>query len=527
MPIFRRKSSRSGKEGDEEPGVPELDVLKLPGNRSLVSLAGPHRYGTGFETTAEAGPGKDIANAGEMSGANTLPRAQPSKGGRTPITPPMTPPTVNQEREGAQKTQSPLVPAYHRPWTKELAASKMGEGGPQPSLQQKEAPQDDQPRLASPSKRNAGPPPSAYAMHKSTLSTASSSSGLYSVMGLPLDFRVSPNLQPQQSPSQRKSMVDAARKMSLKRSKAPSELNIMVVGGRATGKTSWIRTLLSTCDLSVCSEEARLGEKVFIRFASESQLTVLRRRQPPLPLVCRRMRIIARGKQRHRHRYAHGRSIFSTASNCRAGPFFLFKRLSLADNQHRVGRASVGRRQSCLLRAQARAQNSMSPSATLLATISALKTNSRQNERRLRYSDTSRASSTAPSSKSPRCRGRRVATTMSISFSTLLIPSTSLKGRLRDEPIGKGCVSSDCKEGSAARARLQPTPRQQRGLLTSLVHEARPQPERRIWLQSARGRRLHPPMRSALQLNGPSPCRGATRTPPRASATLVRRRWRF
>lgn len=57
--------------------------------------------------------------------------------------------------------------------------------------------------------------------------------------------------------------VDMERRMALKRSKAPLALNIMVAGAKNSGKTSWIRTLLSTCDLSQSREEVKRAAMLF------------------------------------------------------------------------------------------------------------------------------------------------------------------------------------------------------------------------------------------------------------------------
>lgn len=303
MPIFRRRSSsrsNTNKDAERERNTgspPSLDLLNLSGNLSLVNLVSSQqdarseagKGGNGYfdPVTTSVPPaavsGKDVPSSKGVS-LNTFPkRTAPKVTSKAVFTPPATPPTTGKTQdETTQKTQSSNVPAYHRPWPKASSPSTQppSQSFPPPLAAQQRSPSQhqsaspgqgrgDQPHFASTTtttpKRHVGPPPSAFAMHKSMLASTGdgingNGGGAYSVMGQPLDFRVSPNLPSQQSPSQRKSMVDAARKMSLKRSKAPNELNIMVVGSRATGKTSWIRTLLSTCDLSACSEEARQGE---------------------------------------------------------------------------------------------------------------------------------------------------------------------------------------------------------------------------------------------------------------------------
>ena len=73
------------------------------------------------------------------------------------------------------------------------------------------------------------------------------------------------------SPDASRRAVDVARRMSLKKSKAPAKFNLLIVGGQGTGKTTFIRTLLDTLDLSACTPDVRRGEScaqppVSIRF---------------------------------------------------------------------------------------------------------------------------------------------------------------------------------------------------------------------------------------------------------------------
>lgn len=84
------------------------------------------------------------------------------------------------------------------------------------------------------------------------------------------------------SPQQRRQMIETGRRKSLKRSRAPTELNVVVAGACNTGKTSWIRTLLSTCDLSRCPIEAIEASSLFGIHHDNGHPT--RCTDPPTPL---------------------------------------------------------------------------------------------------------------------------------------------------------------------------------------------------------------------------------------------------
>ncbi|CAO1628064.1 unnamed protein product [Parajaminaea phylloscopi] len=83
-------------------------------------------------------------------------------------------------------------------------------------------------------KRDRGPPPSSFP--------------LLSSYNMASDFRVSPTAhaaaQSQPTPQTVRRIVDSARVQSLRKSRAPTRLNIMVVGEAATGKTLFLRSLL-------------------------------------------------------------------------------------------------------------------------------------------------------------------------------------------------------------------------------------------------------------------------------------------
>lgn len=138
---------------------------------------------------------------------------------------------------------------YHLPWTRNLVRD---DTGGMAGLDQSET-NGNSSIPPSASKRKMGPPPSA----------ANNPHGLPALFNRSNDFRISPNSIPQPTASQRRHVMDVARSQSLRRAKAPAELNLMVFGASGTGKTSFIRTLLATCDLSLCTDEAKKAAALF------------------------------------------------------------------------------------------------------------------------------------------------------------------------------------------------------------------------------------------------------------------------
>ncbi len=62
------------------------------------------------------------------------------------------------------------------------------------------------------------------------------------------------------SPDAARRAVDMARRKSLKKSKAPHTFNVLLIGAKGAGKTTFVRTLLDTVDLGACSLQARRGK---------------------------------------------------------------------------------------------------------------------------------------------------------------------------------------------------------------------------------------------------------------------------
>lgn len=63
------------------------------------------------------------------------------------------------------------------------------------------------------------------------------------------DFRVSPFSKPTLNPAQQRKAHELGRSLSLKKSKIPKNLNLLVAGAKNSGKTSWIRSFLETLEL--------------------------------------------------------------------------------------------------------------------------------------------------------------------------------------------------------------------------------------------------------------------------------------
>lgn len=277
MHLFRRKD----KHPSPQPGAPEIPGLNLPGNQSFVSLAGAHRYGV---TDRQAGAAAGTDMDGKGANGSTLPSAMPTdrkfgtmqnlSSAQSGQPDKSTPATVGHQPQSSSMSRSMSQGAvpYHLPWTRNLTmeqgkatdAAKDGEAIEQADTAKDKpkgrevssatAPLTSPQSTTTASRRKMGPPPSAF--HNA----AGSLPGLFNQ---PLDFRTSPASLAQPSPSQRRQVIDTARRMSLKRSKAPIELNLMLVGATGTGKTSFVRSLLATCDLSLCSDESKVAAAMF------------------------------------------------------------------------------------------------------------------------------------------------------------------------------------------------------------------------------------------------------------------------
>lgn len=267
MPFFRRKEKTSSR----PPTAPEIPKLVLTGDQSLADLgAGLDEHSHSTSTTSN-GTGKhanghsasippSAANttvsqkARNRSIAETNSSLQQSRKYDTinhlaNIKPQDSRHTIghNPKSGSLARSMSQGAVPYHLPWTRDLVHDDSGGMG---SFDQNN---NQQSIPASSSRRKMGPPPSA----------ANNSHGLAALFNRPTDFRISPNSIPQPTASQRRQVIDTARSQSLRRAKAPAELNLMTFGATGTGKTSFIRTLLATCDLSLCTDEAKRAASFF------------------------------------------------------------------------------------------------------------------------------------------------------------------------------------------------------------------------------------------------------------------------
>lgn len=274
MPLFKRSLSQKGRtakaEGGTNDGGPPSQAflgLNLSPGASLGSLVGPDHW------EPQSAPGSE---------------ATPAPSSNAPLMP-SAPPTGSAGRSSRSESLTQPRP-YHRPWNRDLgpveggADSNEGSGakeemtmGEAPASKEEvgaqtlSSPSSPNGRAAlprswsrgSPQKKKTGPPPSAYSARLVSMASVGVDAEPESASPPPLNFRVSPNAVPTSTPAQTKRMIDTARQVSLRKSKAPSELNIVVTGARMTGKTSWIRTLLSTLDLGFCSDETRLAASHF------------------------------------------------------------------------------------------------------------------------------------------------------------------------------------------------------------------------------------------------------------------------
>lgn len=268
MPLFRRKEKATY---SRPPTAPEIPKLDLSDTQSLVNLDnglntsnGNNKQSNGHpQSVAVANANVDVAQGGRvMSMVDVKPSLQESRKYETmndlaakniKLTQEESRNTIGHKSNSSSLSRSMSQGAvpYHLPWTRNLVRDDTGgmaglDQGNNTSNQSQSIP-------PSTSKRKMGPPPSA----------ANNPHGLAALFNRPTDFRVSPNSIPQPTASQRRHVIDAARSQSLRRAKAPAELNLMVFGATGTGKTSFIRTLLATCDLSLCTEEAKKAASLF------------------------------------------------------------------------------------------------------------------------------------------------------------------------------------------------------------------------------------------------------------------------
>ncbi|UZJ55317.1 hypothetical protein CBS101457_004637 [Exobasidium rhododendri] len=201
---------------------------------------------------------------------------------KRPLTPPSSPPILHRRQLSRSPSSSQALP-YHRPWNKDNGPSSI-EALPFP-------PRSTQ---RSPSKQDAM---TTYSTFVPDFNFAPSDKGAvikqvsdYAPQnGAPFDFRVSTmNTNLVSKPAaktmtpKKSQVVNAGRRTNRKKGKAPTDFNLMVAGGKMTGKTSWIRTLLSTIDLSQCTEETKIGASYFGVHSSSAHAT--RQTDPITPL---------------------------------------------------------------------------------------------------------------------------------------------------------------------------------------------------------------------------------------------------
>ncbi|PWN34042.1 uncharacterized protein FA14DRAFT_161603 [Meira miltonrushii] len=257
MPLFRKKEKVSL----PPPSAPEIPKLDWNETQHLGNLGNGFNEHT-LDTTTSNGHARSnqpFENAGRIGsiGVDVTPSLQQSRKYDTMsnianINPQDTRHTIGHKPKTSSLSRSisqGAVP-YHLPWTRNLVRDDTGGMASLDQSQTNGSPSTSPP---SASRRKMGPPPSA----------ANNPHGLPALFNRSNDFRVSPNSIPQPTASQRRHVMDAARSQSLRRAKAPAELNLMVFGATGTGKTSFIRTLLATCDLSLCTDEAKKAASLF------------------------------------------------------------------------------------------------------------------------------------------------------------------------------------------------------------------------------------------------------------------------
>ncbi|CEH17532.1 CELL DIVISION CONTROL PROTEIN 11 [Ceraceosorus bombacis] len=268
MPLFRRRSIPKVSKA-----APALPDLALPGLESVADL------NAAYGMAAPASTDSDLAQSDRNPKTQqVLPASLPNSLAQTPA-PRQTPQAEPHKSElssdhppsktsaASMLGNSPSVPQYHRPWTREGVTDYA-------SSSPLAAPNAGTPLVKSAISPTAQhrPPPSAY--KPSRASPASEQ-----------DFRNSPNAVSQQSPQARRAAIEAGRRRSLRRSKAPTPLNILVAGAAGTGKTSWIRTLIASCEKegSVQSLDPQLiGHGLSLNPTHRTRL-----HNPPIPLPTR------------------------------------------------------------------------------------------------------------------------------------------------------------------------------------------------------------------------------------------------
>lgn len=163
-----------------------------------------------------------------------------------PLTPPTSPLKTHHTYFMSRSKSQPQALPYHRPWNRNLSSVEAP------------VPEEETPSMI------ASQSLPGQTMKLSLSQSSYSNGSITSPSPIPIkDFRVSPYAFPSPTPAQRKQMIDTARRTTLRKAKAPSEYNILVMGAIKTGKTSWIRTMLSTMNLDACSDENILAAANF------------------------------------------------------------------------------------------------------------------------------------------------------------------------------------------------------------------------------------------------------------------------
>ncbi|PWN46054.1 hypothetical protein IE81DRAFT_363484 [Ceraceosorus guamensis] len=268
MPLFRRRSIPKVSKA-----APALPDLALPGLESVADL------NAAYGMAAPASTDSDLAQIDRNAKTQqALPASLPSSLAQTPAArqtrqaEPQKPKLPSDHSPSKTSAASRLgnsasVPQYHRPWTREgvvdyASSSPLAAPIASTPLAKSTIPPTAQHR----------PPPSAY---KPTRASPASEQ----------DFRNSPNAVSQQSPQARRAAIEAGRRRSLRRSKAPTPLNILVAGAAGTGKTSWIRTLIASCEKEGSVQS--LDPQLIGHGLSTNPTHRTRLHNPPIPLPTR------------------------------------------------------------------------------------------------------------------------------------------------------------------------------------------------------------------------------------------------
>lgn len=242
-------------EGVQKPdNLPEGTKLPAPGTwsrsagRAPVAVTADVHYRPGSMRPTYSSPAINQSADSQQQQRPTHARANTAQGvagaprpvnysrPTTPSAAKNPPPALGSEGNDAMPQPHPTSPPpqYHRPLAGASAVvtpqSSPAKAAPPPATTPSSV-------LARPSprKRERGPPPSAF-----------NTSG-YNIAS---DFRISPAAhaaaQPQPSPQARRSAVESARAKALRKGRAPTRLNVMVVGEAGQGKTLFLRSLLQT-----------------------------------------------------------------------------------------------------------------------------------------------------------------------------------------------------------------------------------------------------------------------------------------